>query len=136
MDSGKFPPTNKSYGELQQELTTAAANLDQATSGVVHSVDSPVSTSTSNRCFCLYLLCSVQVQLASSSKDFSSAFRDLLEVSMEMAGETNEPQVRGEMVHSLKSVSTSSSALLTTAKSLSVDPNLPNGKNQLAAAAR
>lgn len=76
------------------------------------------------------------MQLASSSKDFSSAFRDLLEVSMEMAGETNEPQVRGEMVHSLKSVSTSSSALLTTAKSLSVDPNLPNGKNQLAAAAR
>lgn len=40
------------------------------------------------------------------------------------------------MVHSLKSVSTTSSALLTTAKSLSADPNLPNGKNQLAAAAR
>lgn len=42
----------------------------------------------------------------------------------------------GEMVHSLKNVSTTSSALLTTAKSLSADPNLPNGKNQLAAAAR
>lgn len=42
----------------------------------------------------------------------------------------------GEMVHSLKNVSTTSSALLTTAKSLSADPHLPNGKNQLSAAAR
>ncbi|ERL88737.1 hypothetical protein D910_06119, partial [Dendroctonus ponderosae] len=117
LETGQFPPTNKSYRELQQELNTAAANLDQASAGVVHSVHNPV-------------------QLASSSKDFSSAFHDLLQVSMEMAGETNEPQVRGEMIHSLKSVSTSSSALLTTAKSLSADPNLPNGKNQLAAAAR
>ncbi|XP_050295854.1 talin-1 isoform X2 [Anthonomus grandis grandis] len=117
LETGEFPPTNKTYGELQQELTTAAANLDQASAEVVHSVHHPV-------------------QLASSSKDFSSAFHDLLHVSMEMAGETNETHVRGEMVDSLKSVSTSSSALLTTAKSLSADPNLPNGKNQLAAAAR
>ncbi|XP_030759474.1 talin-2 isoform X2 [Sitophilus oryzae] len=117
IESGRFPPTSKSYGELQHELTTAAANLDQASAGVVHSVHSPV-------------------QLASSSKDFSSAFHDLLQVSLEMAGQTSEPSVRGEMVHSLKSVSTSSSALLTTAKSLSADPNLPNGKNQLTTAAR
>lgn len=40
------------------------------------------------------------------------------------------------MVHSLQNVSTTSSALLTTAKLLSADPNLPNGKNQLTAAAR
>lgn len=40
------------------------------------------------------------------------------------------------MVHSLKTVSMTSSTLLTTAKALSADPNLPNGKNQLAAAAR
>ncbi|XP_066142630.1 talin-1 isoform X3 [Euwallacea fornicatus] len=117
INSGEFPSTNKSYGELQQELTTAAANLDQASAGVVHSVDNPI-------------------QLASSSKDFSSAFYDLLRVSMEMAGETTEPDIRTEMVQSLKTVSTSSSALLTTAKSLSADPTLPNGKNQLAAAAR
>ncbi|XP_076258491.1 talin_middle and talin-RS domain-containing protein rhea isoform X2 [Rhynchophorus ferrugineus] len=117
LDTESFPPTNKSYGELQQELTTAAANLDQASAGVVHSVHSPV-------------------QLASSSKDFSSAFHGLLQVSMEMAGQTSEASVRGQMVHSLKNVSTSSSTLLTTAKSLSADPNLPNGKNQLAVAAR
>ncbi|KAJ8935035.1 hypothetical protein NQ314_013060 [Rhamnusium bicolor] len=115
--SGNFPHSNKSYGELQQELNTAAANLNEASSSVVQSVNSPV-------------------QLASTSKDFSAAYLELLTVSMEMAGQTSDTSVRGEMVHSLKGVSTTSSALLTTAKSLSADPNLPNGKNQLAAAAR
>lgn len=117
IDSGVFPGTDKSYGELQQELNTAAANLNEAGSEVVVSVQNPL-------------------QLSSSSKDFSSAFHDLLTISMEMAGQTKDTEVRGQMVHSLRSVSTSSSALLTTAKSLSADPLLPNGKNQLAAAAR
>lgn len=112
-----LPPTSKSYGELQQELNTAAANLNEASSSVVVSVRSPT-------------------QLASSSKDFSAAFHDLLSVSLEMACRTTDVEVKGQMIHSLKSVSTSSSTLLTTAKSLSADPNLPNGKNQLAAAAR
>jgi talin len=117
INSGRFPHTNKSYGELQQELNTAAANLNEASSVVVSSVRSPT-------------------QLSSSSKDFSVAFHDLLGVSMEMAGQTQDTEIRGQMVHSLKSVSTTSSSLLTTAKSLSADPYLPNGKNQLAAAAR
>ncbi|KAJ8958588.1 hypothetical protein NQ318_016309 [Aromia moschata] len=117
INSGNFPHTNKSYGELQQELNTAAANLNEASSSVVQSVRSPI-------------------QLASTSKDFAVAYHDLLTVSMEMAGQTPDVSVRGEMVHSLKGVSTTSSALLTTAKSLSADPNLPNGKNQLSAAAR
>ncbi|XP_044265750.1 talin-2 isoform X5 [Tribolium madens] len=117
IDSGRFPHTDKSYGELQQELNTAAANLNEASSVVVSSVKSPI-------------------QLSSSSKDFSAAFHDLLEVSMEMAGQTQDTDIRGQMVHSLKNVSTTSSTLLTTAKCLSADPYLPNGKNQLAAAAR
>lgn len=117
INSGHFPHTDKSYGELQQELNTAAANLNEASSVVVSSVRSPA-------------------HLASSSKDFSSAFHELLEVSMEMAGQTPDTDIRGQMVHSLKNVSTNSSTLLTTAKSLSADPYLPNGKNQLATAAR
>ncbi|KAK9884059.1 hypothetical protein WA026_004996 [Henosepilachna vigintioctopunctata] len=112
-----LPTTMKSYGELQQELNTAAANLNEASSSVVISVKSPT-------------------QLASSSKDFSAAFHDLLNVSLEMAGQTPDIEVKSHMVHSLKNVSTSSSSLLTTAKSLSADLNLPNGKNQLATAAR
>lgn len=55
---------------------------------------------------------------------------------MEMAGQTKDTEARGQMVISLKNVSVVSSKLLTTAKSVSADPTLPNGKNQLAAAAR
>lgn len=117
VDTGKYPPTTKSYGELQNKLNTAAANLNEASSDVVTSVRSPA-------------------QLASSSKDFSSAFYELLNVSMEMAGQTQDVEARGNMVHSIKNVLTVSSNLLYTAKSLSADPDLPNGKNQLAAAAR
>ncbi|KRT81226.1 hypothetical protein AMK59_5662, partial [Oryctes borbonicus] len=117
IDSSQFPPTNKSYGELQNELNTAAANLNEASADVVTSVKSPA-------------------QLASSSKDFSSAFYELLQISMEMAGQSKDVKVQGSVVHSLKNVSTASSSLLTTAKSVSADPNLPNGRNQLQTAAR
>lgn len=117
IECGSFPQTNKSYGQLQQELNNAAANLNEASTEVVTSVRNPV-------------------QLASSTKDFGLAFHDLLNVSMEMAGQTQDNQVRGEMVHSLKNISVVSSTLLNTAKSVSADPNMPNGKNQLAAAAR
>ncbi|XP_049817811.1 talin-2 isoform X3 [Aethina tumida] len=117
IETTSYPQTNRSYGELQKELSDAAAHLNETSSVVVSSVKSPV-------------------QLASSSKDFSNAFNDLLQVSLEMAGQQTDTGVQGEMVDSLKHVSTSSSALLTTAKSLSADPNLPNGKNQLTAAAR
>lgn len=117
IESGRFPHSNKSYGELQHELNNAAANLNDASTDVVASVRSPE-------------------ELATSSKEFSSAFHELLDISMEMAGQTKDTEARGQMVHSLKNVSTVSSSLLTTAKSVSADPNLPNGKNQLAAAAR
>lgn len=117
IDSGRFPHTNKSYGELQQELNSAAANLNEASTDVVGSVYKPDD-------------------LALSSKEFSAAFHELLNVTMEMAGQTKDTEVRGQMVHSLRNVSTVSSTLLNTAKAVSVDPSLPNGKNQLTAAAR
>lgn len=75
-------------------------------------------------------------RLASSAKDFGSAFYELLSVSTEMAGQTPDVEARGNMLHSIRNVSTVSSTLLHTAKSLSADPDIPNGKNQLAAAAR
>ncbi|KAF5290986.1 hypothetical protein FQA39_LY14517 [Lamprigera yunnana] len=117
IESGQFPVSNQSYGQLQEKLNNAAANLNDASTDVVTSVRTPV-------------------QLASSSKEFGAAYNELLNVSMEMAGQTKDTNVRGKMVHSIRNVSTVSSTLLTTAKSVSADPNLPNGKNQLAAAAR
>ncbi|XP_012143051.2 talin_middle and talin-RS domain-containing protein rhea isoform X1 [Megachile rotundata] len=112
----EFPQTNKSYGQLQSDLNNAAANLNDASSNVVSSVRSPV-------------------QLASSSKQFTNAFGDLLDVGMEMAGQT-AVETRSQMVVSLKNVSMTSSKLLVTAKSVAADPSAPNAKNQLSAAAR
>ncbi|PSN52989.1 Talin-1 [Blattella germanica] len=117
LDRGEFPQTNKSYGQLQQELNSAAAHLNDASAEVVSSVRSPA-------------------QLAASSRQFGTAFGDLLGVSMEMAGQTKDREVQGQMVVSLKNVSMVSSKLLVTAKSVAADPSAPNSKNQLAAAAR
>lgn len=117
LDQGEFPHSSKSYGQLQQELNSAAANLNDASADVVSSVRSPT-------------------QLASSSRTFGTAFGDLLGVSMEMAGQTKDKEVQGQMVVSLKNVSMVSSKLLVTAKSVAADPSAPNARNQLAAAAR
>ncbi|XP_015512363.2 talin-1 isoform X1 [Neodiprion lecontei] len=116
LNMNEFPQTNKSYGQLQQNLNTAAADLNDASSNVVSSIRSPV-------------------QLANTSKEFTNAFGELLGVSMEMAGQTTT-ETRGKMVVSLKNVSMTSSKLLVTAKSVAADPGAPNAKNQLAAAAR
>ncbi|XP_046826022.1 talin-1 isoform X2 [Vespa velutina] len=116
LNMNEFPHTDKNYGQLQNDLNNAAANLNDASSNVVSSVRSPV-------------------QLASSSKQFSNAFGDLLGVGMEMASQTTI-ETRSQMVVSLKNVSMTSSKLLTTAKSVAADPSAPNAKNQLSAAAR
>lgn len=79
-----FPPTDKSYGELQQELNSAAANLNECSSNIVESVHSPI-------------------HLATTSKDFASAYHDLLMVSMEMAGQTSDVSVRGNVLTFIKS---------------------------------
>ncbi|EEB19421.1 Talin-2, putative [Pediculus humanus corporis] len=113
----EFPHTNKSYGELQQELNSAAVNLNDASTEVVTSVRS-------------------SSKLAESSKTFGNAFNDLMGVSMEMAGQTKDTDIRSQMVVSLKNVSLVSSKLLTTAKTVASNPSAPNAKNQLTSAAR
>ncbi|XP_046398722.1 talin-1 isoform X1 [Ischnura elegans] len=117
LNLGEFPHTNKPYSQLQQELNSAAAGLNDASSEVVASVRSPV-------------------KLASSSKQLGSAYEELLGVTMEMAGQTKDTEVRGQMVVSLKNVSVVSSKLLVTAKTVAANPSAPNAKNQLATAAR
>ncbi|XP_068221988.1 talin-2 isoform X2 [Palaemon carinicauda] len=118
LDAGRFPPTTKAYGELQSELSNAAAELNSVTSEVVTSAR--MSTQ----------------HLSTSSKKFSTAFGSLMGVGMEMAGTTKDREVQGQMVVSLKSVSMSSSKLLVSAKAVAADPSAPNAKNQLATAAR
>ncbi|XP_052124986.1 talin-1 isoform X3 [Frankliniella occidentalis] len=112
-----FPATSKSYGQLQQELNSAAAVLNDASTDVVHSIHS-------------------STELATSSRNFGSAFGDVVNVGMEMAGQTKETETQTQIIVSLRNVSITSSKLLVTAKSVSADPSAPNSKNQLTAAAR
>ncbi|GFY18724.1 talin-2 [Trichonephila clavipes] len=118
LNSRDFPQTNKSYGELQSNLSNAAANLNVAASDVVASSKGSPS------------------QLATSSKKFGKAFNELMDSGVEMIGGTKDAEIRGSMVVSLKNVSMVSSKLLVAAKSVAADPGAPNAKNQLAAAAR
>ncbi|XP_026736418.1 talin-1 isoform X5 [Trichoplusia ni] len=117
LNMGEFPPSDRSYGELQSELNAAAVGLNSASSEVVESVERPA-------------------QLGASSQDFGHAFNRLLGVSMEMAGQTEDRDAQTLMVSSMKSVTVNSSKLLGTAKSVSQDLARPNARNQLAAAAR
>ncbi|KAH9632860.1 hypothetical protein HF086_013647 [Spodoptera exigua] len=100
LNMGEFPPSDKSYGELQSELNAAAVGLSSAASDVAQSVDSPPA-------------------LAASGAAFGGAFNRLLGVSMEMAGHTEDRDTQTLMVSSMKSVTVNSSKLLGTAKSVS-----------------
>ncbi|CAK1592968.1 unnamed protein product [Parnassius mnemosyne] len=117
LNMGEFPPSDKSYGELQTELNAAAVGLSTASSDVVQAVEQPEA-------------------LADSGHQFGQAFNRLLGVSMEMAGQTEDREAQATMVSSMKTVTVNSSKLLGTAKSVSQDLTRPNAKNQLAAAAR
>ncbi|XP_070064765.1 talin-2 isoform X3 [Drosophila virilis] len=114
----EFPPSNRPYAELQSELKQVAEQLSSAGGQIVQSYASPAL-------------------LADSSQNFAANYRDLLSVSMQMAGQTqtDEP-VRSQMIDCLRNVSTQSCSLLSTAKSIAADPGQPNAKNLLHAAAR
>merc|ERR1719150_433312 len=55
---------------------------------------------------------------------------------MDMAAQTKVESVRSEMIITMKNVTTSSSTLLSSAKTVATDPNAPNAKNNLSSAAR
>uniref|UniRef100_A0A1B6BY27 FERM domain-containing protein n=1 Tax=Clastoptera arizonana TaxID=38151 RepID=A0A1B6BY27_9HEMI len=117
LEKENFPHTDKTYGQLQAELNTAAASLSDASTRVVSAVRSPA-------------------QLENASNKLGNAVGDIVGVGMEMAGQTKDTEIRSQMVVSLKNVSMVSSKLLVTAKSVAADPLAPNAKNQLASAAR
>ncbi|XP_023303329.1 talin-1 isoform X3 [Lucilia cuprina] len=117
LSMSEFPPSNRSYNTLQGELKQVSENLSSAGGQIVQSYASPA-------------------QLAESSGNFATNYRDLLSVSMEMAGQNPDEVVRSEMIDCLRNVSTQSCSLLSTAKSVAADPGQPNSKNLLHAAAR
>lgn len=117
IDSGNLRSSGRPYGELQGQLTNAADKLNEATTNVVQSAPQPE-------------------KLATSSKEFGQVLGDVMECSMDMAAQTKVESVRSEMIITMKNVTTSSSTLLSSAKTVAADPNAPHAKNNLASAAR
>ncbi|XP_070547100.1 talin-1-like isoform X3 [Ptychodera flava] len=113
-----FPDTKHSYQEVQGQLNTAAAGLNVSASELI-----AASRGTHEH-------------LAHTAGQFTSNFTHLLDAGIQMAGATQSTEGQTQMVGSLKTISMSSSKLLLAVKSLSADPNAPNVKNNLAAAAR
>ncbi|KAI4878834.1 hypothetical protein NFI96_033545 [Prochilodus magdalenae] len=116
--SDQFPASGKSFQEAQANLNQAAAGLNQSANELVQA-----SRGTTQ-------------DLAKASGKFGQDFSHFLEAGVDMAGQSQSKEDQTQVVTNLKAISMSSSKLLLAAKVLSTDPNSPNLKNQLAAAAR
>uniref|UniRef100_A0A8B9HJN8 Talin-1 n=1 Tax=Astyanax mexicanus TaxID=7994 RepID=A0A8B9HJN8_ASTMX len=116
--SDQFPASGKSFQEAQAGLNQAAAGLNQSANELVQA-----SRGTTQ-------------DLAKASGKFGKDFSHFLEAGVDMAGQSQSKEDQTQVVTNLKTISMSSSKLLLAAKALSTDPNSPNLKNQLAAAAR
>ncbi|XP_058461814.1 talin-2 isoform X3 [Malaya genurostris] len=117
LDTGEYPPSSRAFGQLQNELKSAAEKLNSSGGQVAQSYDS-------------------SIKLANTSQHFYHSYKELLTVTLEMAGQTPEDRAREEIVNSLRGVSNQSISLLGTAKFVAGDPDRPNAKNELSSAAR
>jgi len=117
IEMGDFPQSGRPYGELQSELSGAVDKLNRATDDVVQAAPQPD-------------------RLAAKSRHFSQVLGQMMECSMDMAGQTRVEETRVEMVSTMKNVTMSSSTFLSSAKTVAVDPSAPQAKNNLANAAR
>uniref|UniRef100_A0A671LTR4 Talin-1-like n=1 Tax=Sinocyclocheilus anshuiensis TaxID=1608454 RepID=A0A671LTR4_9TELE len=116
--SDKFPVSGKSFQKAQANLNEAAAGLNQSANELVQA-----SRGTTQ-------------DLSKASGKFGQDFNHFLQAGVDMAGQSQSKEDQTQVVTNLKTISMSSSKLLLAAKALSTDPNSPNLKNQLAAAAR
>ena len=110
--------SDRSFQEIQIELSNRAGNLNQAASDVVTASHSSPQ------------------QVAGASNRFSKAYEDFVDTGMDMAAVTTETETKTEIVTGLRSVTLVSNKLLLSSKSLLADPNAPNAKNNLSQAAR
>ncbi|XP_060579795.1 talin-1-like isoform X4 [Ruditapes philippinarum] len=118
LSSQRFPSTNRSFTEVQGDMTDAAANLNTAASDII----------TNSR--------TTTTQLSKSSEHYSKVYQQFVDTGLTLAGLAKDGDTQNQIVGGLKSVSMVSSKLLLAAKSVSIDPNAPNAKNLLAQAAR
>ena len=117
INSNNFPTSGRPYGELQSQLTQAADRLNDATSEVVMTAPMPA-------------------ELANTSRQFGQMLGDMMECSMDMAGQTTVHETKTQMVSTMMNVTSMSTSFLSSAKTVAADPSAPNAKNNLSTAAR
>ncbi|XP_074594271.1 talin-1-like [Brevipalpus obovatus] len=107
----------RSYNEVQSNLNAAASKLNESASKVVGS--SRYASS-----------------LATVSKQFSTAFQSFSKSGLEMINSLKDQNTKNELLTKLESLTSSSSELLTCAKSVASDPHSSQAKSSLTTAAR
>ena len=114
----QYPVTNKSFMEVQNDMSDAAVGLNTAAGDII--TNSHTTTQ----------------QLSTSSEHYSKVYQHFVDTGLTLAGLAKDGDTQNQIVGGLKSVSMVSSKLLLAAKSVSIDPSAPNAKNLLAQAAR
>ena len=106
------------FSQVQERLNQASLTLNAATNAVVHAAKGPTG------------------QLANASSKFSHSYQDFQHSGLTLAGQIKDKETQDQLINGLLKTSTASSKLLLASKSLVADPNAPNAKNILAAAAK
>ncbi len=110
--------STRSYQEVQDDLMKCASRLSEATNRLAGSVGAP------------------QHVLSEAVNTYVYCFKSFFNCGLEMTSHQQDRMVQMQMVDGLRSVAYESSRLLETIKISSADPNSPNVKQQLTAAAR
>ena len=110
--------TEESFSQVQERLNQSSLTLSAAANDVVHAAKGP------------------SAQLANASSKFSHSYQDFHHSGLTLVGQIKDKETQDQLINDLRKTSTVSSKLLLASKSLVADPNAPNAKNLLAAAAK
>ena len=110
--------TEEPFSQVQERLNQSSLTLNAAANDVVHAAKGPTG------------------QLANASSKFSHSYQDFQHSGLTLAGQIKDKETQDQLINDLRKTSTVSSKLLLASKSLAADPNAPNAKNLLAAAAK
>ena len=110
--------TEEPFSQAQEKLNQSSLTLSAAANDVVHAAKGPTG------------------QLANASSKFSHLYQYFQHSGLTLAGQIKDKETQDQLINDLRKTSTVSSKLLLASKSLAADPNAPNAKNLLAAAAK
>jgi talin len=108
----------ENFNSAQNKLNTAAAALSMASNNLV-----AASKGT-------------PAELKKAAAEYDAAFARVVDAAGALYALTDDPALKANIVNYVRSLAASSSKLLAASKAVSADPNGPNLKNMLTAAAR